>query len=177
MKGTSPVGSCIIQQTITQPVAAFNPYAAAINYHTMNVRNHIHLTGNLGADPKTVTLKTGLVATEFSLATNEYSRDAEGNRRVRTEWHKIKAYGKMAELFDQYLKRGSQISIIGSMRYRKWVDQFDQNRTTAEVIAEEFTFLSGGNKNEEATSEDSVAPKTVTRRAKKPTRKQMATVA
>lgn len=144
----------------------------------MNVRNHIHLTGNLGADPKTVTLKTGTVATEFSIATNEYFRDAEGERQTRTEWHRVKAYGKMAELFDQYLEKGSQISIVGSMRYRKWVDQFEQNRTTAEVIAEEFTFLSGGKSQKTSAAEKEAAnEKTVTRRAKKPSRKQLATVA
>ncbi|MEM6771960.1 MAG: single-stranded DNA-binding protein [Bacteroidota bacterium] len=142
----------------------------------MNVRNHIHLTGNLGADPKTTTLKSGLIATEFSLATNDYYRDAEGNRQTRTEWHKIKAYGKLAELFGQYLHRGSQISIIGSMRYRKWVDQFEQNRIAAEVIAEEFTFLGSG-KNSTKNTEETSSQRPITRRAKKPTRKQMATVA
>lgn len=144
----------------------------------MNVRNHIHLTGNLGADPKTSTLKTGTVVTEFNLATNEYTRDAEGNRKVRTEWHRVKAYGKLAELFAQHLQRGSQISIIGSMRYRKWVDKFEQNRTVAEVIAEEFTFLSSSKQSQgELTEDGTPEKKTVTRRAKKPTRKQMATVA
>lgn len=144
----------------------------------MNVRNHIHLTGNLGADPKTSTLKTGTVVTEFNLATNEYTRDAEGNRKVRTEWHRVKAYGKLAELFAQHLQRGSQISIVGSMRYRKWVDKFEQNRTVAEVIAEEFTFLSSSKQPQDEPTEDSTPEKkTVTRRAKKPTRKQMSTVA
>lgn len=114
----------------------------------MNVRNHIHLTGNLGADPSTVTLKSGQLATEFSLATNEYFRDGAGNRQTRTEWHKIKAYGKLAELFDEHLKRGSQISIVGSMRYRKWMDKHEQVRTSAEVVAEEFTFLSSGNRSD-----------------------------
>ena len=143
----------------------------------MNVRNHIHLTGNLGADPKTVTLKSGVVATEFSLATNDYYRDAEGNRQTRTEWHKVKAYGKMAELFSQYLHRGSQISIIGSMRYRKWVDQFEQNRIAAEVIAEEFTFLGSGKDAATASPTEGPTKKTLSRRAKKPTRQQMASVA
>lgn len=143
----------------------------------MNVRNHIHLTGNLGAAPKTVTLKSGVVATEFSLATNDYYRDAEGNRQTRTEWHKVKAYGKMAELFTQYLHRGSQISIIGSMRYRKWTDQFEQNRIAAEVIAEEFTFLGSGKREPQAEPTEELPKKTITRRAKKPSRKQMAEVA
>ncbi len=143
----------------------------------MNVRNHIHLTGNLGADPKTVTLDSGTTATEFSLATNEYFRDKDGNRQTRTEWHRIKAYGKLAELFDQYLQRGSQISIVGSMKYRKWVDKFEQPRLTAEVVAEEFTFLSSGKSPAEKSTPELVgdhgraAAKTATRRAKKPTTK------
>jgi len=124
----------------------------------MNVRNHIHLTGNLGADPKTLTLESGLRATEFSLATNEYFRDKEGNRQTRTEWHRVKAYGKLAELFDQYLERGSQVSIVGSMRYRRWTDQYEQPRIAAEVIAQEFTFLSGGKR---AATEDSELAETL----------------
>jgi single-strand DNA-binding protein len=134
----------------------------------MNVRNHIHLTGNLGADPKTVTLDSGTTATEFSLATNEYYRDRDGNRQTKTEWHRIKAYGKLAELFDQYLERGSQISIVGSMKYRKWTDKFEQSRTAAEVIAEEFTFLSGGKqRGEEAMAPAMVAEPEPSRSAKK----------
>ena len=145
----------------------------------MNVRNHIHLTGNLGADPKTVTLDSGTTATEFSLATNEYFRDREGNRQTRTEWHRIKAYGKLAELFDQYLKRGSQVSIIGSMRYRKWIDKHEQPRQAAEVVAEEFTFLSNNKDQPEAQTPEMVgdldrtAAKTTARRAKKPTAKTL----
>lgn len=145
----------------------------------MNVRNHIHLIGNLGADPKTVILKTGQKATEFSLATNEYYRDKQGERQTRTEWHRVKAYGKLAELFDQHLKCGSPISIVGSMRYRKWVDQFEQTRTVAEVIAEEFTFLGGSRKDrteemienahQEMMVAEPVAKKTSSRRAKSKT--------
>ncbi|WP_020568383.1 single-stranded DNA-binding protein [Neolewinella persica] len=144
----------------------------------MNVRNHIHLTGNLGADPKTVTLSSGTTATEFSLATNEYYRDRDGNRQTKTEWHRLKAYGKLAELFDQYLQRGSQISIVGSMKYRKWTDKFEQSRTAAEVIVEEFTFLGGGKRSEEAAMAPAMvaepepsrsAKKTTSRRTKKAT--------
>ncbi|MBC6994963.1 single-stranded DNA-binding protein [Neolewinella lacunae] len=141
----------------------------------MNVRNHIHLTGNLGSAPKTTTLKNGSQATEFSLATNEYFRDKDGKRQTRTQWHRVKAYGKLAELFDQYLERGSQVAIVGSMQYRRWVDKHEQVRTTAEVIAEEFTFLGAG-KRGSAAAESSlvadpetgevIAPKTQKRRSK-----------
>ena len=108
----------------------------------MNVRNYIHLTGNLGADPKTYVLPSGDVSCKFSLATNEYYRNREGDRVTKTEWHTVRAYGKLAELFAEHLAKGSQVSIVGSMRYRKWEDKFEQARTTAEVIAQEFTFLS-----------------------------------
>ena len=114
----------------------------------MNVRNHIHLTGNLGADPKTVTLPSGRMATTLRIATNNYYRDSKGERRTDTTWHTVKAYGKLAELFDSYLVKGSMVSVVGSMNYRKWTDKFEQSRLTAEVIAEEFTFLDGGKRRE-----------------------------
>ncbi|MFT6000442.1 MAG: single-strand DNA-binding protein [Neolewinella sp.] len=115
----------------------------------MNTSNFINLIGRLGEAPKTVTLASGTTATEFSLATNDYYRDRDGNRQTRTEWHRVKAYGKIAEIFDQYLDRGKEVSIVGSMRYRKWVDKHDQTRTSAEVIAESFSFI--GSQNRDAT--------------------------
>lgn len=119
----------------------------------MQVRNSITLIGNLGSDPKTATLPSGTQVTEFSLATNDYYRDREGNRQTRTEWHRVKAFGKLAELFDQYLERGSQVAIVGSMRYNKWIDKYDQTRITAEVVADSFTFLSPGKTQEAAEQE------------------------
>ncbi len=120
----------------------------------MNTSNFINLIGRLGDDPKTVTLPSGTVATEFSLATNNYYRDRDGNKQERTDWHRVKAYGKLAELFDQYLERGRQISIVGSMQYRKWVDKHDQTRNTAEVIADSFSFIGGQNRQSNSHSHD-----------------------
>jgi single-strand DNA-binding protein len=119
----------------------------------MQVRNSITLIGNLGNDPKSTTLPSGTLATEFSLATNDYYRDREGNRQTRTEWHRVKAYGKLAELFSQYLEQGAQVAIVGSMRYNKWIDKYDQTRITAEVVADSFTFLSPGKTQEAAEQE------------------------
>jgi len=112
----------------------------------MNTSNFINLIGRLGGDPQTKTLDSGTVVTEFSLATKDIYRDRDGNRQERTDWHRVKAFGKLAELFDQYLDRGQQVSIVGSMRYRKWVDTHDQTRTSAEVIANNFSFISGQNR-------------------------------
>lgn len=121
----------------------------------MNVRNYIHLTGNLGADPTTFVLPSGDLSCTFSLATNDYYRDKDGNRVVTTEWHRVKAYGKLAEIFAEHLNKGSQISVVGAMRYRSWTDKFEQKRLSAEVIATEFTFL--GSKPQPATEADAEA--------------------
>ncbi len=112
----------------------------------MNTSNFINLIGRLGEDPKTKTLDSGTSLTEFSLATNDYFRDRDGNRQTRTEWHRVKAFGKLAELFDQHLSRGVQVSIVGSMRYSKWVDKHDQTRISAEVIADSFSFIGSNNR-------------------------------
>lgn len=118
----------------------------------MQVRNSITLIGNLGSAPKTTTLPSGRIVTEFSLATNEYFRDKNGQRQTRTDWHKIKAYGKLAETLDKHLEQGSQVCIAGALRYGKWIDKHDQVRTTAEIVAHSFTFLSPG-KQREAVAE------------------------
>lgn len=110
----------------------------------MQVRNSVTLIGNLGQDPNVRTTDAGLTITDFTLATNEYYRDKDGNRQTRTDWHRVKAFGKLAEVFAQHLAKGSQLAVVGSLRYDKWIDKHDQVRTTAEVIAHSFTFLSGG---------------------------------
>jgi len=119
----------------------------------MSVQNNISLIGNVGGDPKTITTQSGTVITEFRLATNEYYRDKEGNKQTKTEWHKVKAFGKLAEIFQQHLKSGSKIAVSGKMAYNKWVDKFEQKRNTAEVIVSEFTFLGDGNKSEARASD------------------------
>lgn len=136
----------------------------------MQVRNSITLIGNLGSNPKMVTTDAGLTITEFSLATNEYFRDKDGNRQTRTDWHKVKAFGKLAEIFGKYLEQGSQVAIVGTLRYNKWIDKHDQVRNTAEVVAHSFTFLSGGKQQEaedELAAETEVAPTPAKGRGKK----------
>jgi len=114
----------------------------------MQVRNSITLIGNLGGAPEVKTTDAGLTITKFSLATNEYYRDKDGNRQTRTDWHKVVAFGKLAEVFAQHLHQGSQVCIAGRLSYNKWIDKYDQVRNTAEVVAHSFTFLSGGRQGE-----------------------------
>lgn len=114
--------------------------------------NFINLIGHLGDTPNAKTMPNGRMATEFNLATKDSYRDRDGNKVERTEWHRIKAYGKPAEILNQYLDRGSKVSIIGTLRYSKWLDKYEQKRTTAEVIVESFQFMDGPRKeNSHAT--------------------------
>jgi len=120
----------------------------------MQVRNSITLIGNLGGPPEVRTTEAGRTVTSFSLATNETYRDKNGDRQTRTDWHKVVAFGKLADVFGKYLDQGSQVCIAGALRYNKWIDKHDQVRNTAEVVAHSFTFLSGGRQQE---AEDELA--------------------
>jgi len=109
----------------------------------INNSNFINLIGRLGDNPSSRTLPSGQLATEFNLATNDNYKDRAGNKVERTEWHRIKAYGKVAEILDRYLKRGNKVSIVGTLRYQKWVDKFDQKRSSPEIIVQSFLFMEG----------------------------------
>lgn len=137
----------------------------------MQVRNNINLIGNLGEDPDVKVFDSGNKVVTLSLATNEYYRDKNGDRQTRTDWHRVKAFGKLADLFEQYLQRGSQLAVSGSLRYNRWIDKHDQVRNTAEVHAHSFTFLSPGKNggsplgtgSESAGYEEEMATETVSR--------------
>ncbi|OAV45459.1 single-stranded DNA-binding protein [Lewinella sp. 4G2] len=122
----------------------------------MSIRNNVSLIGNLGAAPNVTTTASGTNITDFSLATNEYFRDREGNRQTRTMWHRVKAFGKTAEILGQYLQSGSQVAIEGRINYSKWVDKHDQVRVSTEIIVEDFTFLSAA-QPQQATGAEQVA--------------------
>ena len=108
----------------------------------MSIRNNVSLIGNLGAQPNVTTTPNGTNITDFSLATNEYFRDRDGERQTRTMWHRVKAFGKTAEILGKYLTSGSQVAIEGRISYNKWIDKHDQVRISTEIIVEDFTFLS-----------------------------------
>lgn len=139
----------------------------------MQVRNNITLIGNLGGAPTLTTLPSGTQVAEFRLATNDYFKDRDGNRQERTEWHRVKAFGKLAETFGKYLERGSQVCIAGALRYNKWIDKHDQVRISAEIIASEFTFLSAGKAQpEDGSPAATEAKKESAPKAKRSTKKQ-----
>ena len=106
--------------------------------------NKVILVGNLGADPETRYTAGGAAITSIRLATSESWRDKQsGENQERTEWHRVKFFGRLAEIAGEYLRKGSQVYIEGSLRTDKWQDQSGQDRYTTEVIANEMQMLGG----------------------------------
>jgi single-strand DNA-binding protein len=104
--------------------------------------NKVLLIGNLGADPETRYAPSGDAICNIRLATTETWRDkATGERREATEWHRIGFYGKLAEIAGQYLRKGSQVYIEGSLRTRKWQDKDGKDQYTTEIRANEMKML------------------------------------
>lgn len=96
--------------------------------------NKVILVGRLGQDPKLTYLPSGQPAAEFTLATDESFKNREGQKEERTEWHRIKVYGKQAEVCANYLGKGRLVYIEGGLRTRSWEDQQGQKRYMTEVV-------------------------------------------
>lgn len=93
------------------------------------------LIGHLGNDPEIRYMPNGGAVANITLATSESWRDKQsGEIREKTEWHRVVIFGKLAEVAGEYLKKGSQVYIEGSLQTRKWQDQSGQDRYTTEVI-------------------------------------------
>lgn len=106
--------------------------------------NKVILVGNLGADPETRYTASGAAITTIRVATSETWRDKQtGENQERTEWHRVKFFGRLAEIAGEYLRKGRQVYIEGSLRTDKWQDQSGQDRYTTEVIANEMQMLGG----------------------------------
>lgn len=103
--------------------------------------NKVILVGNLGKDPEVRYLENGTAVANFPIATSESYKDREGNRIDQTEWHNIVVWRKLAEIAENYLKKGSQIYLEGKLRTRSWDDQQGNKRYTTEVVADNFTML------------------------------------
>ncbi len=106
--------------------------------------NKVILIGNLGQDPETRYMPSGGAVTNLRIATTESWKDREtGEKQERTEWHSVTLYQKLAEIAGQYLRKGSQVYIEGSLRTRKWQDKNGQDRYTTEIIASDMQMLGG----------------------------------
>jgi single-strand DNA-binding protein len=106
--------------------------------------NKVILIGNLGADPETRYMPSGSAVTNLRLATSESWKDkTSGEQQERTEWHRVAMFGRLAEIAAEYLRKGSQVYIEGSLRTRKWQDKEGNDRWSTEVVANEMQMLGG----------------------------------
>ena len=106
--------------------------------------NKVILVGNLGADPETRYTASGSAITNVRIATSESWRDKQtGENQERTEWHRVVFFNRLAEIAGEYLRKGSQVYVEGSLRTRKWQDQGGQDRYSTEIVANEMQMLGG----------------------------------
>lgn len=111
--------------------------------------NKVMLIGNLGRDPESRELQSGM-ATNFSIATTRRYRSGSGEVVSETEWHNISMFGKLAEIAAQYLKKGSAVYIEGRIRSRKYQSKDGTEKTAYEIIADQMQMLSSRNDEGEA---------------------------
>lgn len=102
--------------------------------------NKVILIGNLGRDPEVRTTQSGTKVANLSLATSDSWKDRNtGERREKTEWHRVVIFGNLADIAERYLKKGSKVYISGQLQTRKWQDQSGQDRYTTEVVLQGFS--------------------------------------
>jgi len=104
--------------------------------------NKVILVGNLGQDPEVKYMPSGGAVTNISIATTDSWTDkSSGQKQERTEWHRVVFFNRLAEIVGEYLRKGSQVYIEGSLRTRKWQDQNGQDKYTTEIVAREMQML------------------------------------
>jgi single-strand DNA-binding protein len=127
--------------------------------------NKVILVGNIGKDPETRYMPNGKAVTNFSVATSESWTDrTSGDKQERTEWHNVVLFEKLAEIAAEYLRKGSQVYLEGSLRTRKWQDKEGKDRYTTEIVCRDMQMLGGrggaggGGGGEHASSGSRAAP-------------------
>ncbi|PHY00338.1 MAG: single-stranded DNA-binding protein [Rhodospirillaceae bacterium] len=110
--------------------------------------NKVILIGNLGKDPEVRTMQNGNKVANLSLATSESWKDkSTGERKEKTEWHRVVIFGSLADIAEKYLKKGSKVYVSGSLQTRKWQNKEGQDQYSTEVVLQgfggELTMLDG----------------------------------
>lgn len=110
------------------------------------LKNHVQLIGNVGQEPTITNLENGKKVARFSIATNEYYKDAKGEKTQTTDWHTVVAWGKTAEIIENYVGKGKEIAITGKLRTRTYTTDDGNQRYVTEVEVKEILLL--GNKSD-----------------------------
>ena len=105
--------------------------------------NRVILLGRLGRDPEVRYAQSGTTVATLNLATDERRPDGNGGWKNETEWHRVVLFGKVADLAKQYLTKGREVLVEGSLRTRQWQDKEGQKRYTTEVVGQNMRFVGG----------------------------------
>jgi single-strand DNA-binding protein len=105
--------------------------------------NKVILLGNLGRDPEVRYSADGAAIANVSIATTSRYKDKSGEMKEDTEWHRVVFFGRLAEVVNEYLKKGRPVYVEGRLRTRKWQDQGGQDRYTTEIVADQMQLLGG----------------------------------
>jgi single-strand DNA-binding protein len=106
-----------------------------------NIRNSVRLIGNLGMNPEVRTLQNDQKLVSFSLATTESYKDKEGNRVKETQWHRLVAWGKTAQIAEKYLQKGSEVAIEGKLTTRQYTTKDGEKRSITEVVVSDILLM------------------------------------
>lgn len=107
--------------------------------------NKVTLIGNLGSDPELKYMPSGSAVANVSIATSETWKDKEtGEKKERTEWHRLVFFSRLAEIVGEYCRKGSTIYVEGKLQTRKWQDKDGNDRYTTEIVAKEMKMLGSG---------------------------------
>ena len=123
-----------------------------------NGLNKAILIGNLGKDPELRYTPSGVAMATFSIATSETWTGKDGEKETRTEWHRIVAFRKLAEICGEYLSKGKQVYIEGRIQTREWEDKDGNKRYTTEILANQMLMLGGRDAGDSGRPEGPPAP-------------------
>jgi len=105
------------------------------------LRNKVQLIGNLGNDPEVINLEGGSKLAKFSMATNESYKNAKGEKVTDTQWHNVVAWGKTAEIVENYLKKGNEVAVEGKLINRSYETKEGDKRYVTEIKCHELLML------------------------------------
>jgi single-strand DNA-binding protein len=117
--------------------------------------NKVIIIGNVGQDPEVKYTASGAPVVTVSIATSEAWRDKQtGENKEKTEWHRVVFFNKLAEIISQYVRKGSKLYVMGSLRTRKWEDKSGVEKYTTEIIADDIQMLDKKGDSEYAANQE-----------------------
>ncbi|MFB3386330.1 single-stranded DNA-binding protein [Flavobacterium sp. LAR06] len=106
------------------------------------MKNRVQLIGNVGNDPEIKTLESGKKFAQLTIATNDYYKNEKGEKIEQTDWHRVTAWGKVAELIEKYVVKGKEVAIDGKLTHRSYDDKNGEKKYITEVVVNEILLLS-----------------------------------